>query len=691
MPLPARLVLLATASILAAGAAWSQDSDRIIVLSPIVVKADDVAGYVATGAQAAKSALPINEMPQSLSVVTNDQIADQGAERVGAALGYTAGILAEPFGRDPRFDSPRIRGFDANFAQYVNGLRQGRYFGAAAQELYGLQQIEVLRGPSSGIYGAGSPLGVVNMVQKRARSFDFGEVGVGADTNDGSRLFFDANRVLSDTMSLRMTGIGRNDTTQIEDLDNKGGYLASALRWTPDDATTVDVLLNYTKDAPMSPTGVPFALTETADGEDLRDVYTGQRNFDDSDREMLSFGVEISHDLGNGWTIGQGLRYETFDWDYRSTYAIGLVAPDTFSRGSSMQSENSDTISLDTRLSGDVATGNVDHKILLGVDVRKYDAFESSNFGTAPDFNWRDPDQDGADPVFANPASAGDVVLRQAGIYAQDELSFGNWRGVAGLRYDWAEQKGDRYGAPSEFKDTKLTGRVGLSYVIPNGVTPYATYSTSFDPQAGTDIDGDVLKPTEGEQLEAGVKYRPAGFDGLFTAAIYDLRQTNVNRNVTETIDGVERPGTRQVGEVKSRGLELEATAQLDDAWSLRGGYAYNETEQVAPSGDAVDGRELADAPNHLASLWLDHDFLNGISAGAGIRYIGERYRDNVNSGKLEDVTLLDLALRYERENIRTSLNITNLTDEVYLGACGFSYCAYGEGRAVSAKVAYTW
>jgi len=169
------------------------------------------------------------------------------------------------------------------------------------------------------------------------------------------------------------------------------------------------------------------------------------------------------------------------------------------------------------------------------------------------------------------------------------------------------------------------------------------------------------------------------------------LRQTNVNRNVTETIDGVERPGTRQVGEVKSRGLELEATAQLDDAWSLRGGYAYNETEQVAPSGDAVDGRELADAPNHLASLWLDHDFLNGISAGAGIRYIGERYRDNVNSGKLEDVTLLDLALRYERENIRTSLNITNLTDEVYLGACGFSYCAYGEGRAVSAKVAYTW
>ncbi|MDH2326573.1 TonB-dependent siderophore receptor [Cereibacter sp. SYSU M97828] len=689
MPSSIRLSLLAGASLLAVGAAHAQESDRIIVLSPIVVQADDVAGYVAEGAQVAKSTLPVNEMPQSMSVVTNDQIEDQGATRVGSALGYTAGILAEPFGRDPRFDSPRIRGFDANSAQYVNGLRQGRYFGAAAQELYGLQQIEVLRGPSSTVYGAGSPLGVVNMVQKRARSFDFGEVGVGADSNDGARLFFDANRVLTDTLSFRLTGIGRNDTTQIEDLDNEGGYLAGALRYTPDDRTTVDVLLNYTKDAPISPTGVPFALTESAEGKTLRDLYTGQKNFDDSDREMLSLGVEISHDLGNGWTLGQGLRYEKFNWDYQGTYASAVLDADTFSRGSSRQNENSDTISLDTRLSGTVTTGQIDHQLLFGADIRKYDAFESSQFGTASNLNWRDPDYNGAAPVFASPANAGDVVLRQAGVYAQDELSFGNWRGVAGLRYDWVEQEGNRYGSPSEFKDTELTGRVGLSYVMPNGFTPYATYSTSFDPQAGQDGNGDVLKPTEGKQLEVGVKYRPAGFDALFTAALYDLKQENVTRFVPR----VGEPGSDpfQIGEVKSRGLELEATAQLDEGWSVRGAYAYNKTEQVSFSADPLDGNELADAPNHLASLWVDRDFGNGFTAGAGLRYIGERYRDAANSGKLDSATLVDLALRYDWENIRTSVNVSNLTDEVYLGACGFSYCSYGEGRVVSAKVAYTW
>ncbi|MCJ8141147.1 TonB-dependent siderophore receptor [Falsirhodobacter halotolerans] len=686
----ARSILLAGASLLAVGTAQAQDSDRVIVLSPIIVQADDVAGYVATGAQAAKSTLPVDEIPQSLSVVTEDQIDDQGAERVGAALGYTAGVLAEPFGRDPRFDSPRIRGFDANGAQYVNGLRQGRFFGAAAQEIYGLQQIEVLRGPSSTIYGAGSPLGVINMVQKRARSFDFGEVGVGTDSNGSAQAFFDANRALSDTLALRLTGIARDENTQIEDLDNKGGYLAGALRWTPDDATTVDVLLNYQKDAPLSPTGVPFALTEVADGKDLRDLYTGQKDFDDSDREMISFGVEISHDLGNGWTLGQGLRYETFNWSYDGTYASAYTGGDIFSRGSSRQRENTDTISLDTRLSGQVVTGDVSHQLLFGADIRKYDAFESSQFGTAPAINWRTGQSVGGERAFFAP-NAGDVVLRQAGAYAQDELSYGNWRGVLGLRYDWVEQEGERYGAASEFKDNQLTGRVGLSYVMANGVTPYGTYSTSFDPQAGTDIEGGALKPTKGEQLEVGVKYRPLGFDGLFTAALYDLRQTDVNRTVEETIGGEVRRGFRQIGEVKSRGLELEATAQLAEGWSVRGGYAYNKTEQVAPNGDPLNGNELADAPNHLASLWVDHDFENGISAGAGLRYIGDRYRNNANASKLESVTLVDLALRYDWENIRTSVNVQNVTDEVYVSACGFSYCSYGEGRTVSAKVAYTW
>lgn len=701
MRLSTRSFMLASASVLAltmpataqdvaqdAAPAATTNSDEVFVLGEITLTVDDVSGYVANGSQASKSATPIAESQQSVSVVTTQQIEDQGAQNLGQALGYTAGVLAEPFGIDPRFDTPNIRGFKADNAQYVNGLRQGRHFGAIGQELYGMQQIEVLRGPTSGIYGAGSPLGVINMVQKRARSTDFGEVGVGYGSHDSSQLFFDVNRVANEDLAWRITGIGRNESTQIEDLTNDGGYLAGAVRWTPDAATTIDFMANYTKDSPMSPTGVPYALTQSGDGDYLRDLYTGQKNWDDSDRTMYSVGAEISHELDNGWTLSQGFRYEKLDWDYRSTFAQEVIDSTSFSRGSSRQSEESETFSVDTRLSGEMVTGQATHQLLFGVDVRKYDAYESSQFGTASNLNWRNPDYYAEMPTFDGTPNAGPSLLKQAGIYAQDEIIYGNWRGSLGMRYDWVEQTGERYGIRSEYKDNKITGRVGLGYVMANGMAPYISYSTSFDPQAGVDIDGQALKPTEGKQWEAGVKYQPTAFDGLITAAIYDLRQENVNRNVTDA-DGVQ--GIRQSGEVKSRGFELEATAEIAEGWNLRGGYAYNDTKQVAPKGDPLDGNDLADAPHHLASIWLDRDFGNGLRAGGGIRYIGSRYINDQNTAKLDDVTLVDLGGSYTRGNVETSLNITNLTDEVYVSACGFSYCSYGEGRTVTAKVTYKW
>ncbi|AUH66494.1 TonB-dependent siderophore receptor [Paracoccus zhejiangensis] len=697
LKLHSAVLLGASALAIGTATAQAQEAAQTIVLDGITLTATtdtsvEPEGFLSDYSQAAtKTDTPIAEMQQSVSVITTSQIEAQGAENLGQALGYSAGILAEPFGTDPRFDTPYIRGFKADSAQYVNGLRQGRYFGAVGQELYGMQQIEVVRGPSSSLYGAGSPLGVINMVQKRANFTEASEIGLGYDSNGSSQLFFDVNRAANDQTAFRLTGIGRDSSTQIEDLTDKGGYLAGAVRWTPSAATTIDFLASYTKDKPMSPTGVPYALTQVGDGEALRELYTGQKDWDDSDRRLYTIGVEIGHELDNGWKLSQGFRYEKFDWDYQSTYAIAMIDADTISRGSSRQSEESETISVDTRLSGEVVTGQASHRLLFGVDARKYDAYESSQFGTASNLDLSDPDYYAGGQIPFGPPNAGPVLLRQVGVYAQDEVSYGNWRGSLGLRYDWVEQSGERYGSVSEFKDNQVTGRAGLSYVMANGLMPYLSYSTSFDPQAGVNLDGEVLKPTEGEQWEAGIKYQPTAFVGLITASVYDLRQTNLTRGVTEVVDGVTVQGLRQVGEVKSRGFELEATAELSDGWRLRGGYAYNKTEQIAPAGDPISGKEMADAPNHLANLWLDRDFGNGFRAGGGVRYIGTRFIDNANSAELDSVTLVDLSASYQRENMEASLNIANLTDEVYVGACGFSYCSYGEGRTIAAKVTYKW
>lgn len=662
--------------------------DSVFVLGDITLTVDDVAGYVADGAQATKSSVPVSESQQSVSVVTREQIEDQGARNLGEALTYTAGVVGQPFGADPRFNNPTLRGFGTEKAQYVNGLRQGRFFGSVDYETYGMQQVEVLRGPTSALYGSGMPAGIINQVQKRAQSTDFGEIGLGFDSNNGEQAFFDINRAASDSLSWRLTGTGRDIRTQIDELDNRRGYLAGAARWTPDDGTTIDLLASYTKDSPISPVGIPFGLTELEDGEDLRDLYVGQTNWEDSDRRMWNLGLEVSHDLDNGWTLSQGFRYEKLDWDYTGTYvATGApIGPDgSFARGASRQSENSDSISLDTRLAGEVETGPTTHRLLFGADMRKYDADESSLIESdRTTFNWLDPDNRGPLPVFVGTPNEGSVTLKQVGLYAQNELSHGNWRGSLGLRYDWAEQTGTQYGVPAQFDETKLTGRAGISYVFDNGVMPYVSYSTSFDPQTGLNEAEEPLRPTEGKQWELGLKYRPAGFDGLITAALYDLRQTNVNQWAGTSPGGFNL--YRQIGEVKSRGIELEATATVG-SWDVRAGYAYNDTEQL---GGFNTGQPMWNAPRHMASAWLDYDWGNGLRTGGGLRHVGTRM-DVSNSRELEAFTLVDLGATYTRGNIEAALNVNNLTDEVYMSTCGWFGCYYGEGRTVTAKVAYKW
>lgn len=680
----ASLLALSTAPVLA------QDAQNPILLDEIVLTATSDAsvqadGYVGTQAQVAtKSNTPVAETQQSISVVTSQQIEDQGAQNLGQALNYTAGVLGQPFGADPRFDAPTVRGFNAERSQYVNGLRQLRDQGGPAYETYGLQQVEVLKGPNSSLYGAGSPAGIINQVQKRAQDRDFSEVGAGVDSFGSAQTFFDVNRVAGPALSWRLTGILRDGQTQIEDLTNERGYLAGALRYAPDDATTVDVIASYTKDSPISPVGVPYALTQSGNGEALRERYLGEPAFDDSDREMANLGVEISHQLDNGWTLSQGFRVERFDWTYTGHYSTGLTADgQSVTRGANFQDESTTGVNLDTRLSNRVTTGSVTHDLLLGLDIRQYDADTTTDFFAAQPIDAFDPvygGLPGAVPFFSG---VRDVTLKQVGLYAQDEIAVGNWRGSLALRHDWTEQTGTGYGGTViDQSDNATSGRVGLGYVMANGVMPYASYSTSFDPTIGTDVTtGAPLKPTEGKQWEVGVKYQPAGFDGLFSAAVYDLTQENLVRDLPTGLK-------EQIGEVRSKGLELEATAALTPTLDLRASYAFNETEQ---KGGSEDGLAMPNAPRHLASLWLDRDFGNGLRAGGGIRHIGKRTSGAPEFVDLDSVTLVDLAATYTRGNVEASLALNNLTDEVYLSTCGSFGCYYGEGRSVAAKVAYTW
>ncbi len=704
MILSLRITLATGASVLAlTSAAQAQSTADLYDLGTLVLEgapvdpSDPVPGYVAATAQTAtKTGTPVLETQQAISVITGEQIEDQGATTLGDTLGYTAGLTAQPFGTDPRFDAPTIRGFNGADAQYLNGLRILRDFGAPSFEIYALERIEVLKGPASVLYGAGIPGGVINQVQKRAQFLSFGELGVGVGDPKATEGFVDYNHAFSERFAARVTTVARDSEEDVEDLTNTRQYLGLATRWDMTDATTLQFLGSWQKDTPLTPAGVPFDLIGDADDEDLREFYAGDRRDDDSDRRTVNLGFELSHEFNETWGLDVNFRHQKFDWDYTGFYVNNAVADgDTITRGGNYQFEDSFTNNLDVRLRGSAQTGAVAHDLLFGLDLRRYGVTNRTDFLYADPISFSNPSYDGANLSAPWYTAIDDLTLEQVGVYAQDEISVGRWRGSLALRHDWAEQTGTTFTnfagtSEADQSDQATTGRAGLSYVFDNGVAPYLSYATSFDPEVGSTIDGSALEPTTGKQWELGVKWQPLGFDGFFSAALFDLRQENLSASVTE--NGI--TGTRQIGEVRSRGLELEGTADLANGWNVRGQYTWNDTEQT--KGDN-EGNKMANAPEHNASLWLNYGFatgsaLDGLQLGGGVRYVGERYGDAGNLYEMEDVTLVDLQASYAiNADMDLSVNVSNLADKAYVANCGSFGCYYGDGRTVQARLTYKW
>ncbi len=695
---------------LAPNLAFAQDAEQATALAPITVKGavdedptGPVKGYVArSSSTATKTGTPILETQQSISVITRDQIQAQDAETVGQALDYTPGVIGEPGGSDPRFDAPKIRGFDSRQAQFLNGLRMMRTAGAPAVDPYLLERIEVLRGPASIMYGQGNPGGMINLISKRPVFERFGEVGLQAGSYDTYGTFFDVGGPVSDgsDFAYRITGLVRAAGAQTDELDNDRYFVAPAVTWQPDEDTKLTILTSVQHDNPSSPSGLPSQLTLNATGYKLpRDFYVGDPSFDRSSRTLTNLGYELEHRFNDVWSFRQNLRYSNFDWNYRALgmSTLGLAADGrTINRNATFQDELLNTFNVDNNLLAEFDTGDVDHKVLIGLDYRYFSNNVSTQF-------WRATPLDAFNPTYGGPISlisrttdtTVDSDLSQVGIYVQDELAYENWRATLGLRQDWASTSGTSFNGisnasrPLDKDDQKLTGRAGLGYVFDNGIAPYISYATSFEP-VPVPTSGQLLEPTTGKQLEVGVKYQPEGWDGFFSVAAYDLRQQNVSNTVALPGGGTT---IEQIGEVHVKGLELEAVTSLSDGLDLRAAYTYTDAEI---SGKTDNGNRHDNLPEHAASLWLDYTVqdgsaLDGFGVGGGVRYVGQRYGDTKNTLDLDAVALLDASIHYQKDGIRASLNLKNIADKEYVATCSSFGCNYGDGRTVMARLTFAW
>lgn len=649
--------------------------------------------YVSTvGRSATKSEAPLIETPQSISVISRDQIELLGWTSLMQAVRYTSGITSENYGPDERYDWLTLRGF--NPVQYIDGLQAP--VGSVSNigtDLYGFESVEVLKGPSSVLYGQTPPGGLVNLTSRRPQRLFGGELQALTGNRSQLQLAGDVTGPITDRVSGRLTALVRDRETQLTGVESERTYIAPAATVALSDRTELTLLGYWQKDLVTGDGGGFLPAQGVVSPNPLGEVPTstnlGEPDFNRFDREQSGYGYDFRHAFSDAWSFQQNLKVFANEAYQTGPYGTGLLDADadgvpddyrTVTRSQFAFLEDVDSLAVDSRVAGRLVTGPLRHEVLIGLDHRDTDNRQASYFGAAPSIDLFDP-QYGAAIVEGPLFTFLDQTQTQTGLYVQDQIRAGGWVATLGLRQDWLEVD-DRIGAADSEED-KLTGRIGLNYVFANGVAPYVSYATSFQPVAGADFDGNLFQPSEGEQWEAGIKYdgRNLGpnIDLFASAAVYALTQTNVL--TPDPVPG--RPFFNvQTGEVEVKGLELEATARIDERISLNASYAYTDSE-VTRSNGADLGKQLTVTPEHKASVFADYTFqtgvLAGLGAGLGVRYMGESFGDGANQWRTPSYTLWDAVVHYDFDDWRVQATASNLFDETYLSRCTSSVqCFYG-------------
>jgi iron complex outermembrane recepter protein len=687
-------------------AAGEQDS---VTLPPMKVEAEAVEsatapvdGYVAnTGATGTKTGTPLIETPQSISVITADEMEALGMKEINDVLRYSAGATSEPYGPDARGIFLQMRGLNvADEAFFRDGLllRGSDFASFMSLDPYGAERFELVRGPSSVLYGQISPGGLLNYVSKRPTPEPFGEVIAEGGYPEHYGGAFDVGGPLTadGTLLYRATGRGYWADTSTDFVDRSRGFFAPAVTWQPDEDTSLTVLANMQYDR----TGwvIQFLPAEgtalsNPNGDIPRHAFTGEPDWDDLEQTQESIGYEFDHLFSESLKLRQKTRFSHFYNKQRGVFSLAFQGDlRTLDRyGDSGESEMY-AFAIDNQLEFSHRTGVVDHTVLVGVDY-VYNQFVDlgEEYAVGP--------LDLFDPHYGSPVEKlgayqdSDQRLQQVGLYLQDQVKMGGLSLVGGVRYDFTSK--DTLEKVAEVEDVQddgaFTWRIGAIYEFENGLAPYASYATSFNPVIGTDRQGQPFEPETGEQYEVGLKYQPPGLNAFVTLSAFDLRQQNIL-----TTDPEDDRFEVQEGEIHSRGIELEAVATLDFGLDVVLAYAFIEAE-FSKSNAGVEGNTPYGIPEHRLSAWADYTFpdgpLAGFGGGLGARYVGETEGDDANSFTVDDSVVFDAALHYDVGELGFAVRATNLFDEEYVASC-FTFesgCFYGERLEVIASVAYRW
>ncbi|MBP0492696.1 TonB-dependent siderophore receptor [Roseomonas sp. SG15] len=716
MRLLAGLMSATALTTVALSAAFAQEATESVSVPTVDVAGsseralDPVRGFVARQEiSGTKTDTPLIENPQSVSVVPRDQIDARQAQTLGEALRYTAGVRVENYGTDSRTDWFQIRGFNAqDNGIFLNGLRYNTGYAGNVYETYGLERYEILRGPTSVLYGQIAPGGLVNMVSRRPTDTAQGEVRLTAGSYGRAQAQATSSGPLTadGVWSYSLTALGRASQTTVDHTRDDRVFVAPALTFRPDANTSFTVLGYYQQDSTNGNQFLPFNGTAglTPFGRISRNRFTGEPDFDKFARTQAGIGYEFSHRFNNVFSFQQNARYSHTDIAWNQVYGGGLQADQrTLNRFAYRADIDVSTFQLDNQLRADFTTGPLTHTVLGGFDY-SYVAYRNGQaFALANGLDVFAPVY-GAAPIPGLSSRFSDIRQNtsQYGLYLQDQIRWGQLVLLGGIRQDfaYADTRNRLTEGNSYQYDGKFTWRVGGIYLFDNGFAPYVSYARSFQPQIGTTVSGATYDPLEGEQYEAGIKFQPNGTRSFIQASAFHLTQQN-----TLTTDPSSVFNQVSVGKIRVRGLELEAVAELGGGVTLVGSYTYLDPEITRTTVAAEDGNRPNGVPRNTAGLYGEYTFVNaagplsGLTLGAGVRYLGNTTSANSNYYVVPSTTLFDATVRYDLEKLSPRMrgltlrvNASNLADTRYVSRCSTNdSCFYGNRLNVLGSVSYRW
>lgn len=668
---------------------------------------------------ATKSEIPILETARSVSVITEDRWLERGALTLDDTLNYTAGVVGDTFGFSTRGDFPRVRGLAV--PEYLDNIQVlFGFYNNARSDIYTLEQVEVLKGPASVLYGQGSPGGILNTVSKRASKDAIGgEVLVDYGTFDRAQISGDVGVDLSGdgTLTGRLVTLYRNAGTQVDFVTDDAFVVAPSLTY--DNGSTVLTLLgNYTnRDSDTAHQFLPLAATgcvsdevavsepNVCSGNITRELdpslYVGDPAFNRYDTESISLTGFVEHRFSDAIAFEATGRYRDNSADYRQTWIafLGAGVPRITANGTAITRSwydapaSSDQFAVDARIRARFETGPIRHEVLAGVNYQTVDTLLDAAFVNRPTaFNVFAPVYDGSEiptqAAFDAARSRSVNELDSVGYYINNQLEVGDLVLNAGVRLD----KLDTGNGTTTQEDEATSLSFGALYRTGIGLNPYVSYAESFQAVVGNDnLTNEPLLPQRGKQLEIGLKFQPSGSRTYITAAWFDIEQSNLPNPA-----GLPNAPSQQEGVARIDGFEVEAQTALGDIFL---DAAFSVIGTADPNGVVFPS-----VPEVQGSVWASwrpsQGALRGLVLGGGVRFAGENQSNGTArlaaNGfaptpvliETDGYTVFDTLIGYSFDRYSITLNARNLFDSQFYGTClARGDCFPGEGRTVQARL----